>query len=274
MGSDYRQMGLEVDNRNHNEHRSHITHKNTSGTGVVEGIRKDFKNHRKNSDLDHKRMNFQLSKRKINKIQRLTGLHIHNKGNIQMIVVRHNHNAIQGCIIHFMLLFLQLPVFRRQDAEKDTIVSIGDVHKQQPEAPDEEYEEYLSHLFGDKCPSNLNEVQDLRRLSFQNVAVCIGVDSGMSRVQKDVGYMGWYVDQNYGTYLDFVLDLLYSGIKRSTVHKGPPSDNTYLGVTKRMPLLRRSFWYKERLKALPKGGAPHFYYKFSLLALDTVLLQL
>ncbi|GJS16549.1 hypothetical protein Tco_0411021, partial [Tanacetum coccineum] len=73
------QTGLEVDNRNHNEHRSHITHKNTSGTGVVEGSRKDFENHRKNSDLDHKRMNFQLSKRKMNKIHRLTGLHTRNK---------------------------------------------------------------------------------------------------------------------------------------------------------------------------------------------------
>ncbi|GJZ94871.1 hypothetical protein Tco_0667074 [Tanacetum coccineum] len=40
---------------------------------------------------------------------------------------------LHGCIIDFMLLFLQLPVFRRQDAEKVTIVSIGDVHKQQPE---------------------------------------------------------------------------------------------------------------------------------------------
>ncbi|GKA86965.1 hypothetical protein Tco_0808676 [Tanacetum coccineum] len=39
------QSDLEVDNRNHNEHRSHITHKNTSGTGVVEGSRKDFENH-------------------------------------------------------------------------------------------------------------------------------------------------------------------------------------------------------------------------------------
>ncbi|GJX15983.1 hypothetical protein Tco_0216815 [Tanacetum coccineum] len=146
-------------------------------------------------------------------------------------------------------------------------------------APDEEYEEYLSHLFGDKCPNNPNEtrqtvifsatytkkVQDLRRLSFQNVAVCIGVDSGMSR---DVGYMGWYVDRNCGIYLDFVLDLLYSGIKSSEFSssfcsqvygtQGPPSDNTYLGVTKHMPLLLRSFWYEERLKALPKGGAPQY----------------
>nr|GEX67242.1 RNA-directed DNA polymerase, eukaryota [Tanacetum cinerariifolium] len=37
--------------------------------------------------------------------------------------------------------------------------------------------------------------------------------------------------------------------------KGPPFDYTYLGVTERMSLLRRSFWYEERLKALPKGGA-------------------
>ncbi|GKD36944.1 hypothetical protein Tco_1257151, partial [Tanacetum coccineum] len=58
MGPDCRQTGLEVDNRNHNDHRSHITHKNTSGTGVVEGSRKDFENHRKNSDLDNKRVNF------------------------------------------------------------------------------------------------------------------------------------------------------------------------------------------------------------------------
>ncbi|GJR87250.1 hypothetical protein Tco_0211261 [Tanacetum coccineum] len=72
MGPDCRQTRLEVDNRNHNEHRSHITNKNTSGTRVVEDSRKDFENHRKNSDLDHKRMNFQLSKRKMNKIHRLT----------------------------------------------------------------------------------------------------------------------------------------------------------------------------------------------------------
>ncbi|GKC22409.1 hypothetical protein Tco_1024559 [Tanacetum coccineum] len=31
-----RQMELEVDNRNHNEHRFHKTHKNTSHIGVVE----------------------------------------------------------------------------------------------------------------------------------------------------------------------------------------------------------------------------------------------
>ncbi|GJY81783.1 hypothetical protein Tco_0494534 [Tanacetum coccineum] len=47
----------------------------TSVIGVVEVVSKDFENHRKNSDLDHKRMNFQLSKRKMNKIHRLTGLH-------------------------------------------------------------------------------------------------------------------------------------------------------------------------------------------------------
>ncbi|GJX34303.1 hypothetical protein Tco_0245860 [Tanacetum coccineum] len=173
----------------------------------------------------------------------------------------------QGRIIDFMLLFLQLLVFRRQDAEKVTIVSIGDVHKQQPEAPDEEYEEYISHLFGYKCPGNPNEVQDLRHLSFQNDAVCIGVNSRMSR---DVGYI--------------VPSLALPFVLRSTVHKvstfqldnlsayfttsvtlgnklvliGSPLDNTYLGVTKRMPLLRRSLWYGERLKALPKGGAPQY----------------
>nr|GEW69124.1 hypothetical protein [Tanacetum cinerariifolium] len=38
---DKRQTGLKVDNRNHNEHRSHITHKNTSRTGVVD----DFVNY-------------------------------------------------------------------------------------------------------------------------------------------------------------------------------------------------------------------------------------
>nr|GEX07022.1 putative reverse transcriptase domain-containing protein [Tanacetum cinerariifolium] len=41
----HRQTELEVDNRNHNERHSHITHKKTSGTGVVEGSRKDFENH-------------------------------------------------------------------------------------------------------------------------------------------------------------------------------------------------------------------------------------
>ncbi|GKC11963.1 hypothetical protein Tco_1008745 [Tanacetum coccineum] len=81
-----------------------------------------------------------------------------------------------------------------------------------------------------------------------------------------------------------VLSLALPSVLKSTVHKvstfqldnlsayfttsvtlgnklvwiGPPSDNTYLGVTKRMPLLRRSFWYEERLKALPKGGAPQY----------------
>nr|GEY07659.1 hypothetical protein [Tanacetum cinerariifolium] len=39
---------------------------------------------------------------------------------------------------------------------------------------------------------------------------------------------------------------------------GPPMDYTYLGVTERMPLMRRSFWYEERLKALPKRGAPQY----------------
>nr|GFA08754.1 MLO-related protein [Tanacetum cinerariifolium] len=39
--SQQRQTELEVDNRNHSEHRSHITHKHTSRTGVVE----DFVNY-------------------------------------------------------------------------------------------------------------------------------------------------------------------------------------------------------------------------------------
>nr|GEZ41258.1 hypothetical protein [Tanacetum cinerariifolium] len=68
-------------------------------------------------------------------------------GNFQMIVVRYNHNAIQAFVrgttsvpeIHqgmyhrLHAIFLTVTVFRRQDAKKVTIVSIGDVHKQQPE---------------------------------------------------------------------------------------------------------------------------------------------
>ncbi|GKE19456.1 hypothetical protein Tco_1427033 [Tanacetum coccineum] len=40
--------------------------------------------------------------------------------------------------------------------------------------------------------------------------------------------------------------------------QGPPLDYTFLGVTERMPLLRCSFCHEERLKTLPKGGAPQY----------------
>ncbi|GKG14940.1 hypothetical protein Tco_0354540, partial [Tanacetum coccineum] len=45
---------------NHNEHYFHITHTSKSQTGVVEVGKKNSENYRKNSGLDHKRMNLEF----------------------------------------------------------------------------------------------------------------------------------------------------------------------------------------------------------------------
>ncbi|GKA29122.1 hypothetical protein Tco_0715367 [Tanacetum coccineum] len=44
MGPDCRQTGLEVDNRNRNENRSHLTHKSMARIGIVEDALQHLEN--------------------------------------------------------------------------------------------------------------------------------------------------------------------------------------------------------------------------------------
>ncbi|GKE75849.1 hypothetical protein Tco_1537890 [Tanacetum coccineum] len=53
-GPDYRQTGLEVDNRNHDGHRSYKTHKSMARIRVVEVGMKNREDYRTNSELNHK----------------------------------------------------------------------------------------------------------------------------------------------------------------------------------------------------------------------------